>query len=75
MFSPHLLLPGFNFIPEFSVSFPPVVQDDREWGLWSVHPVLSLLLLLPQGGLLTLLPYSSVGSLPEQTVLHELLQT
>jgi len=43
------LLPGLNFIPEFSTSSPQAEQGDGEWELWSVHHTLSLPLLPPQG--------------------------
>ena len=53
----------------------PAAQGDGEWGLWSVHHTLfSAASSSSGGGLITLFPCSSVGSLPQETVLHELLQ-
>uniref|UniRef100_A0A8B9RUN6 Protein artemis n=1 Tax=Accipiter nisus TaxID=211598 RepID=A0A8B9RUN6_9AVES len=60
------------FSPKFSPSSSH--QGDREWGLGSVHHTLSLLLLLPQEEDSSLFPCSGMGSLPWETVLHELLQ-
>ncbi|KAK4824286.1 hypothetical protein QYF61_013031 [Mycteria americana] len=38
-----------NLTPKFSTSSPRAAQEDREWGLRSVHHTLSLPLLPPQG--------------------------
>jgi len=47
--SPHpSLLPGSTSLPIFSPSSPQVAQGDREWGLWSVHHILSLPIHPPQ---------------------------
>jgi len=40
----------------FSTSFTQVVQGDGEWGLWLVHHILSVLLLLPWGKIPPTLP-------------------
>ncbi|KAM9616085.1 uncharacterized protein ACIBXB_020459 [Morphnus guianensis] len=73
--SPHAsLLPGHSFTPKFSTSSALAAQGDGEWALQSVRHTLSLLLLPPQGENSSLVPCSGVGSLPPETVLHELLQ-
>jgi len=46
------LLPSLNFTPDFSsssTSSPREARRDGEWGFWSVHHMLSLPLLPPQG--------------------------
>lgn len=63
------LLLGLNFTHEFSTFSPKVAQGNREWVLWSVHHMFSLLLLSPHT-LLTLSSHSSMGFLPQETAVH-----
>ncbi|KAM9591171.1 uncharacterized protein ACIBXB_006070 [Morphnus guianensis] len=58
----------------YRFSLPPPPQRCRGTGNASVHHTLSLPLLPPQGQDSSLFPCSRVGSLPQETVLHELLQ-
>lgn len=64
IFSPPLFLPSSTF----SLT---VTQKDRKWRPWSVHHVLFLPLLLPQEE--ESFPCSCIGTLPQETVLHNLL--
>ncbi|XP_056204777.1 E3 ubiquitin/ISG15 ligase TRIM25-like isoform X5 [Falco biarmicus] len=63
-----------TFLPIFSPSSPPAVQGDRERALRSVHHTLSLPLPPAQREGSSLSPCSSVGSLPREPDLQELLE-
>jgi len=80
-----LFFPRLIFTPNSFTSFPQVAQVYEELGLWSVHKVLSLLLLPPHAFLLLLQHRSLLQnrvfrellqccSFPPAAVLHELLQ-
>jgi len=74
--SPHpSLFPGLNFTPNFLLLLP--LSSAGGWGVGVVVSSSHIVSTAPSssgGGLFTLCPCSSVGYLPRETVLHELLQ-
>ena len=64
------LLPGLNFTPDFPLPPPP----ERRRGTGNGACAHFITPCLCRSSLLTLFPCSSGGSLPRETVLHELLQ-